>query len=217
MSRKPIILHFSFAENAQGWIAGFADYPVGEEEFFELESGIEPMPPDLGLVGKGFRLSGNNHSDDLFMFLKRRLGPEDGVVPDTEYRFNFVLEFASNAPSGAVGIGGAPGESVFLKAGASAREPKSVPVDGNLRMDVDKGNQAVGGPAASSVGNIANGRPASEPPRYVLLRKEHQHPYNIRADRQGAVWLLIGTDSGFEGPTALYYRQFRVELVPVNA
>ncbi|MGD0989855.1 MAG: hypothetical protein ABR874_18735 [Candidatus Sulfotelmatobacter sp.] len=221
MSKEPISLRFSFAQAAQGWIAGFADYPEGEEKFYELKSGIEPMPPDLGLPGNGFLLSGNNHSDDLFMFLKRRLGPAEGLVPRAEYRFRFFLEFASDAPTGGFGIGGAPGESVFLKAGASTIEPRAVNKDGFLRMDVDKGNQAQGGPAASTAGNIANGRPADEPWRYVLLRKEHEHrrehgePYIIRADDEGTLWLLIGTDSGFEGPTTLFYREFRVELSPV--
>jgi hypothetical protein len=135
--------------------------------------------------------------------------------PGTEYRFRFVLEFASNAPLGAFGIGGAPGESVFLKAGASPIEPVPVAVDGFLLMNVNKGNQSQGGPAASTAGNIANGLRGNEPPRYVLLREEHEHPCNIRADNQGDVWLLIGTDSGFEGPTTLYYREFRVEMVPV--
>jgi hypothetical protein len=216
MSDQTISLRFSFAADAQEWIAGFADYPVGEEEFFELKSGIEPMPPDLKLPGNGFMLHGNNHSDDLFMFLKRRLGPAEGLVPGAEYRFRFLLVFASNAPSGAVGIGGAPGESVFLKAGASTIEPRPVPVNDFYVMNVDKGNQGQGGPAASIVGNIANGRSADEPPRYVLLRKEHEHPYNIRTDERGELWLLIGTDSGFEGPTRLYYREFLVEIVRVK-
>lgn len=214
MIAKSTLVRFTFARDAQGWIAGFADYPEGEEEFYELKSGIEPIPPETGLSGNGFLLSGNNHSDDLFMFLKRRLGPEDGLIPDTEYHLHFFLEFASNAPSGAVGIGGSPGESVYLKAGGSTIEPKAVSVDGFLQMNVDKGNQAQGGHAASTVGNIANGRSPEEPPRYVILRKEHKHPPKIRTDNKGVLWLLIGTDSGFEGTTTLYYREFRVELLP---
>jgi hypothetical protein len=213
-TKSLVALHFSFAKDAQGWIAGFADYPKGEEKFYELKSAIEPMPPETGLPGNGFLLSGNNHSDDLFMFLKRRLDPEDGVVPNVQYRFRFLLEFASNA-AGGPGIGGSPGDSVFLKAGASTQEPRAVLVGDYLRMDVDKGNQAQGGPAASTVSNIANGRSDQDPPRYVMLRKEHEHPYNIRADHHGVLWLLIGTDSGYEGTTALYYRDFRVEMVPV--
>lgn len=216
MSSQAIHLRFSFASDAQGWIAGFADYPVGQEEFFELKSGIEPLPPDLKLTGNGFMLHGNNHSDDLFMFLKRRLGPAEGVVANAEYRFHFTLIFASDAPSGAAGIGGAPGESVFLKAGASTIEPLAVAVNDFYVMNVDKGNQAQGGPAASTAGNIANGRPADQPPVYVMLRKEHEHPHNIRADDQGSLWLLIGTDSGFEGPTRLYYREFLVDMQRVG-
>ena len=57
-----------------------------------------------------------NLPDDLFMFLKRRLGTDDGIVPGQKYRITYTMVFASSAPSGAAGIGGAPGESVFIKA-----------------------------------------------------------------------------------------------------
>jgi hypothetical protein len=106
-----------------------------------------------------------NHSDDLFMFLKRRLGTDDGVVPGQEYRVMFTTVFASNAPSGALGIGGSPGESVYLKAGASMVEPE-VYLDsetGYYLMNVDKGSGNSGnGTAASVIGDIANGLSAEE-------------------------------------------------------
>jgi hypothetical protein len=125
-----------------------------------LEAGIRPLPSGLGVEGTGYYLQGMNHLDDLFMFLKRRLGTDNGVVAGQEYCIKFTIVFASNAPSGAVGIGGAPGESVYLKAGASTVEPE-VYLDSDTDyylMNVDKGSgNSANGTAASVIGDIANG------------------------------------------------------------
>lgn len=39
---------------------------------------------------------------------------------------DFSIEFASNVPTNAVGIGGAPGEGVTMKAGATLEEPVAI-------------------------------------------------------------------------------------------
>lgn len=215
VSSNSVEADFDFRRGAEGWRAGFADYPAGQEEFFELRSGIAPLPPEIG-SGTGFFISGNNHSDDLFMFLKRRMAQADGVVPNQIYEVRLRVTLASNAPSGAVGIGGAPGESVFLKAGATSVEPKGVTGDRFVRMNVDKGNQASSGSAASVIGDIANGRaPSAGVDKYASLTRTHVHDFLATANSAGELWLLIGTDSGFEGTTSLYYQRIAVELIPV--
>src|SRR5688572_16762834 len=133
---------WQFAPGAEGWTHGFADYPVGEEAFHELEFAHRALPPALGGGRSGLYLSGNNHSDDLFMFVK---APVDGLESATAYDVRLQVRIASKAPKGAVGIGGAPGESVVFKAGATAVEPVPVAVDGTQRMNVDIGSQATGG------------------------------------------------------------------------
>lgn len=128
-------------------------------------------------------------------------------------------------PSGCAGVGGAPGESVFLKAGASPAEPLALlgppssdpRVSPNLGMNVDKSNQSQGGIAASVTGNIANGQPCDLGLRpFVSLQRTHQHTSLVNASSRGELWLLVGTDSGFEALTALYYQRIDVSLVPVN-
>ncbi|MEW4570897.1 dockerin type I domain-containing protein [Tautonia sp. JC769] len=207
---------FDFAQGDQGWQADFSDLPVDPDPIFELDSGIRPLPPEVG-DGTGFLLQGHNRSDDLFMFLKRKLGTADGVLPHQAYEARFTITVASDAPSGAFGIGGAPGESVYLKAGASAVEPLPVAADGEVWLNVDKGQQSQGGAAASVVGTIANGQEPVEsgPQPYASLTFEHTHAVPVRADAEGNLWLLVGTDSAFEGLTALYYQKIDVELVPV--
>lgn len=217
----PLELTFAFCQGAQDWEAGFAEYSPGMD--MQLETGIRPLPSELETGCTGYYLKGMNRSDDLFMFLRRRLGSEEGIVPGQRYRIEFTIIFASNAPNGAVGIGGAPGESVFLKAGASATGPEAHldPATGCYLMNVDKGlGNSGGGDAASLIGHIANGLSADEidmaNPPYVSLQRSHVHTHVVAASPTGELWLLVGTDSGFEGLTGIYYQSIAVTLEPVE-
>ena len=91
----PVQLDFDFRSGSLDWQAGFADLPPNSEEFYELQSGIRLLPSELGVSGTGFYIQGNNHSDDLFMFLKRRLTAADGVVAGQKYRARYTIDFAS--------------------------------------------------------------------------------------------------------------------------
>lgn len=211
---------YDFRAGANGWAADFADYPPNIGSGYALNAGIRLLPRKLTrLPQRGFYIQGHNRSADLFMFLKRRLTTADGIGAGRAYRIEYVITFASNAATGCVGIGGAPGESVYLKAGAAATEPLAVlQPNGYLRLNVDKGNQAQGGTAASAAGNIANGIPCEQAsPFYPFasIRREHQHPTIVTANPTGDLWLLIGTDAGFEGLTRIYYQKIRVKLIPV--
>ena len=200
-------LSYDFADGAQEWSAGFADYPAGAEVFYELRSGIAPLPQELGLQSSGFFIPGINHSDDLFMFLSRRL---PGFTPGGCYRLEFVVEFATNAPADCVGVGGAPGEHVTLKAGAAGIAPAAAADEnGFLRMNIDKGNQGQGGADALPLGHIGNSKPC---PSDVYEFKTLSGSQQAAADAGGQLWLIVGTDSGFEGRTSLYYRRIQVTV-----
>lgn len=209
-------LRFDFGEGALGWTAGYADYSPGMEPIIEFDAGVRPLPAELG-GGQAFFIGGSNRSDDLFMYLTLRLGPAHGIVPNATYRVDFAITLASNAPSDCFGIGGSPGESVTLKAGATPTRPElALAGDGIWRLNVDVGQQTAGGAAASAIGHIANGLPCesvnlTDPP-YVRLRREHTHTHTVRANPAGELWLIVGTDSGFEGRTELYYERIEVEL-----
>lgn len=213
-------INFDFRNGSLGWQAGFSDYPpAADTGIYELRAEMRPLPSELGVNGTGFYLQGANRSDDLFMFMKRRLSSADGIVANQKYQLTFTLVFASNAQSGCGGIGGAPGESVFLKAGASSVEPLPIlnTTTGYLRMNVDKGDQGQGGSAASVTGNIANGQPCGSSSSYVSIQRTYQHTVDVTANSNGELWLLVGTDSGYEGLTTLYYQRIEVSLVPVSA
>jgi hypothetical protein len=215
-----VALSYDFRDGTHGWEAGFVEYHRDME--MQLESGLRPLPSELGIDGTGFYLQGMNRSDDLFMYLTKGLTTDDGIMPGQSYRAAFRLVFASNAPSGAVGIGGAPGESVSFKAGVAPARPEPYLDDNDYWMlNVDKGGGNSGeGDAATIVGTIENGLPAEEidfqNPPYVSLERSHEHSYVVTASDDGELWLMVGTDSGFEGLTGIYYQQIHVTLQPVS-
>lgn len=210
---------YAFTSRRLGWQPGFSDYPQGREADWELASGLRTPPVELAWPGKGFLLSGNNHSDDLFMFLKRQLGPEQGLAPNTTYQVRFTITYATNAGTGGFGIGGSAGDSVYLKAGATTQEPtRQVDPDGNWRMTIDKPDQANSGRDVSLIGPITHGLPVDEsenPPKYHEATRSHVHTSTVRTDDQGRMWVILGTDSGFEGTTSIYVKSISLRLLPV--
>jgi hypothetical protein len=210
-----VTLTTDFNTGADGWVAGAADLPSNPDVDYKLDWGLRPLPAELG-AGNGFMLQGLNRSDDLFLYMTRQLDAADGILPNTSYQLAFEFTLASNAPSGLMGVGGSPGESVFLKAGGSSSEPQKV-VDqyNNVRLNVDKGNQGQGGKAATVAGNIANGLAPGQggvPTPYASIVRQVTHTANVSSDRQGRLWLLAGIDSAFEGFTRIYLQRIEVRL-----
>lgn len=124
--------------------------------------------------------------------------------------------FATNAFAGSFGIGGSPAESVFVKVGGAPQEPLSVPSpslgEGYMGLNLDKGNQNGGGRQAVQIGNVAktDGR---EDDRYAMKTLSNtSEPLTVNSDANGELWIFVGTDSGFEGTTTLYYTSINVTL-----
>ena len=205
---------YDFETDDQDWVTGFADLPADyDPEIYELDSGWGPLPE--GLEGNAIFLQGHNRSDDLFMFLKVQV---DGLKPSTIYQVSFSVDLASNTPEGLMGIGGSPGESVYVKAGATDIEPEVIEADdGWLRMNIDKGNQASEGTDMINIGTLAN--PNIDMDTFtgvefaLMTLTSEGRDFSVTSDRQGRAWLIVGTDSGFEGLTKVYYDRITVDLI----
>ncbi len=205
-------LAFTFDHDAEGWVVGFADLPAdAPQDLYELAGEHRPLPE--GLEGGGIYVQGHNRSDDLFMYLKRQVG---GLRPNTAYSVSVSLDLATSVATGLVGIGGSPGESVFVKAGGSAVEPAgAADGSGHLRMNIDKGNQSRGGEAMVVLGDIAH--PDASRDSYAIKTLTNEDaPLTATTDGEGRLWLIAGTDSGFEGLTTLYYARISFTLTEVT-
>jgi len=205
---EPKEFTFDFNVNSEGWVGDFADYPndPNVEDFYKLEFSHSTLPSPLSSSEGALKQSGNNHSDDLFMFVKKKL---TGLVPNTNYNIDIEIEFATNAASGGAGVGGAPGESVAIKAGSSPFEPFKV-IDNSdnwYRMNIDKGNQQIGGNDMKKIGDFSNG---TDLYIYKLKTLKTISPINIKSNSNGEVWIIVGTDSGFEAITTIYYNSIKV-------
>jgi len=98
---------FDFSKEQGDWVVDFSDFPADATDTtgYGLQFAYTDRPANLGSNLKSMMISGTNHSDDLFMFMKRKV---TGLSPNTDYTIVFDVELASNAPKGTVGIGGAP-------------------------------------------------------------------------------------------------------------
>jgi hypothetical protein len=204
---------FDFHDGQQGWDGNFADYPVGYEALYELEFDYLPLPKNIDPAQKSLMISGKNHSDDLFMYIYKKVA---GLIPNHNYQIIFDIEFASKARTNGMGVGGAPGESVHMKAGAILHKPDRVISDdqghqnGFYLINLDKGNQGIEGPDMKIIGHVGVMDTTT-----VFALKTNQNketPFPIQTDSSGTVWLVIGTDSGFESTTMLYYNKIKIDF-----
>lgn len=205
---------FDFTDGPQGWIADTSDYSAATAPDDVVAEVVESAPD---VDGDGwFHLAGSNRSDSLFLYLRREFAGEEIDVGQT-YDLSYDLRFASSAPTGCAGIGGAPGESVWMKVGAVPDEPVPVTEDGDTRLSADKGNQSTGGSDAVVAGVIANGIECEEaldagrPYAIVELSGALTPPVTTPG---GSLWVFVGFDSGFEGRTSIYFDRIDIRLEP---
>jgi hypothetical protein len=85
---------------------------------------------------------------------------------------------------------------------------------GFYRMTVDKGDQSAGGKNAEVLGNIAGSSTACASDGLFQLKvlESRRRGITVKAAADGTLWLLIGTDSGFESTTRLFYTRVEVFL-----
>jgi hypothetical protein len=194
-----------------GWKAVFAEYPDGEQEFYELASGSKNLPEPLDQTKKAFMLSGNNHSDALQMWLVKQL---IGLASNAKYTIETEVELASKYPDGSVGIGGSPGNAVHLvshfSTGGYTLEKKQ---GSNIQFILSKTEEISDVVASIDLGDVSIN--SSEYTYQLITRKKSSSPAYVRTDSQGKLWAIVGTWSGFEGISTLYYTRIKITLTRI--
>lgn len=212
----------TFTGSSRGWEPLFVDLPADAgRELYALDFGVCGLPAPLDRTRRGLCLAGDNRSDDLAMFVTKGLGRGDGIKPGTRYRIDFDFDVATDAPADAMGIGGGPGNSVFVKAGAVATAPGIVAVRSGTgvvmaRANFDHGRQMSGGRDVVVLGDLAK-QSGSEDSSYEIRQYTNaEKSFYATADGEGRLWLVMGTDSGYEGSTRIYLPRISVTLTPVQ-
>ncbi len=201
---------FDFSEDHQNFEGGVSDFAVAQSEQHEFTFENTNFQPPLDTFRLAQYMSGINPSDDLFMYMKRKV---TGLQPNKIYSVTFMVEFASKVPTNAIGVGGAPGESVFMKVGVTLIEPDTMIIlegEPYVVMNIDKGNQSQRGMDMDTIGHVGVNDTTT-----VWAEKTNDnvdHPFYFTTDNTGSAWIIIGTDSGFESKTELFYSRVTVDF-----
>ena len=202
------VVDFSTATSCSG---ADADYTASTAPP-DTVSAARPLPSPFN--GTGWQLSGTNRSDDLFVYVKCKLG---GLQAGQSYQVGFSVSLLTNAPSGCVGVGGAPGEGVSVHAGVSATEPLTErKSDGYFRVNLDRGNQSQGGSQSQVLGHIGNAVSTCSARQFAEKVLAPGAALVLKPDAQGDVWLHVGIDSGFEAYSEVHLRTVVVRFTPVH-
>jgi len=199
-------VHSDLNNGPDGWEVDFTGYPASWEDSvaYELRHEYTSLPDNLS--GKGLMVSGKNVNGHLFMFIKNKV---TGLAADTDYSLVFEVRAASNASTTSDDYG-SPGGDVFLKAGASPTEPMKIIENGTCELNLDKGLTAnTTGTNMIILGNIA-ANPATSYNYIERSNTSYNAPFIARTDANGELWLVIGTDSAYNGTTTIYYSQIDV-------
>lgn len=181
------------------WQLGFSDYTDGTEPADVSLRLTEVLPAPVGQ--RAVALAGVNRSDDAYVYIKR---PVTGLRPLSSYQAHVSVTLAASVPQGCMGVGGAPGEAVFVKTTVSRSEPQTLrQADGEWVLSVDKGNQAESGREGRTLGHIANSAldcHYGSTERKTLMTPT---PISVSTDLLGRLWWGLGMDSGYESGSSL--------------
>lgn len=204
---------FGNPQTTAGWVASAADYSAADEGLVGFVGDVRVRPEDIGSTLQALYLRGNNVSDDLFMFWYRKL---DGFLPNTEYTAGFDVEYISNVSQDCTsGVG----PSTWIKAGLLGTAPvTTVDQTGWYRVNFDKGQQAQDGGTVVNVGDIRNNRIGcvAGGPYGLWARHSGEDAVTVTSNAAGEVWLILGTESGFEAVHDIYFTRFGVRFRPVE-
>lgn len=210
----PTTLRYDFAANDGGWTTGAADLPVAyPDQDYRIKTQVDTVKLHDGSTKRGMLLSGMNRSDDLFLYMTKKLDAAAGVKPNAEYEVKVRFDLATDEADGSFGVGGSPASSVYVKAGVVDRAPAVVKDEADpsapyYRLNLDKGNQSTDGKDVALLGNVA--KPNAEESGFQLKRFERT--FKATSNAKGELYVLIGTDSGYEGMQTLYVTNIELAI-----
>eukprot|EP00127_Corallochytrium_limacisporum_P003187 Clim_evm36s147 gene=Clim_evmTU36s147 len=213
---------FAAADKRAGFQAILADY---DQQSFNSHI-VDPRETEIEGDDPGdiaFYLEVENKSDDVFIGLIKKI---EGFVPNKLYGYDACVSIGTRESNECIGIGGGPGTSQYVKIGVFNVQPQvRQDREGIYRFsNIDIGFQSQSGPTFKVVGTMGHDVPCDGTTPYLpkilesrAVRSESGVAGNtIVADETGAIWLMSGVDSGFEGKTTLFITDMHVTFLSVD-
>jgi len=187
-----------FDVDTEGWIAAFADYPVGLEDSMKLAYGHGSIyvSESIGNVS-AFKQSGYATNSDLFMYIKQQVS---GLVPNSRYKVTIEVELNSQLLLDYQGSLDSKDLGSFLKLGAFKTEPDTLEVFdaanqefSTVAVDFDKGENSSGGIDMTFIGRIEYTKLGESP--IMLNGNNLDSPIYTASDSEGKLWIAVGVDT----------------------
>lgn len=206
-------LYEDFERDLGDWSVGWSDYPSTDEERYELRFQRLPLPSETGSSSQALFVSGKDRDDGLFTFLKKEIV---GLVPEREYEVRIRLSLFSKFPELKDESIAGVNTSLHLKIGALAFEPQRILSSSeDWLMNLDKGSSFQGGTDMLNLGELLV--PGEQFPFAAIDRGNDASPIKVRANPQGSLWLIVGTDSSAGLQSEVYYDSIEAEIAPTDA
>jgi hypothetical protein len=200
--------YFDFNQGYQGWEAGFARYPVEEQESLDMSSQLCALPASTGMSGTALCISGRNPYGDMLYFIKRQI---EGLAPHTTYTLEFQFQFVAEV----IMASRQSDMRVLVKVGASQIEPTVYAADtlaergytpATLNIDMGTGEML----------KSANAVPIGEVDlsgsfdTRTFQASTTRQAFTGTTDSDGKLWLIAGFDSYSDAHLRFYVQSLFV-------
>jgi hypothetical protein len=205
----------AFTDGEDGWESDVADFRIGNDSAVAFRGELRSLPGELNEAGSGYFLDAKNPSASVFPFLRKELTAEDGIVANAQYNVTWRIRFATNL---ATDCPSNPGTEIYLKAGATKYKPAVIERDDMNVLNYEKGEGQVGGPAATTLGDVAHDGDCSGLDRddYFPQVLEGTHSTTVDANEDGGLWLLTGVEVDVSESISIYIIRLEVTVEPVQ-
>lgn len=190
-----LISTFDFKSSDQLWEGGVSDYPAEYEDSVYFHVANEQLSNSASVYdGRAQSISAKNPHGDLFYYFKKQIS---GFKKNTHYELDFeFLVFSQLTENNSI----ASGEDVFLKVGAVNFEPdlkkELRQLSDYITLNVDKGD--VNGSSGNDMVNLGSIKDFMGPQPESISGNTFDIPMEVKSDDDGAIWLIIGVDSGIK-------------------
>jgi len=195
---------WNFSNGTQGWLPGYSDYKLrtkGLDRIAELRRLPEEVSAPEGHLG--YYLQANNHSGDLFLYLKRQVGPTEGLQPNRAYLAHIHVQAVCQS------------KEIFLRAGVTWEEPSTTLIGDYAAFNLNKGRGPIGGVDLRLMSDEQTqdaARPVGD--QFHLLSRSVHQPAPVRTDQEGTLWITVGSDSASDGLVGIYQYTVGIALIP---